>query len=75
MYKIFIVYERKITIKSKLHNCSFFIYTIGHGIHLFFFCNVVNIYLTMMYCCHTLWQVHYAHTDASNEVWHAIVPD
>lgn len=23
----------------------------------------------------TLWQVHYAHTDARDKVWHAIVPD
>lgn len=26
-------------------------------------------------CCHTLWQVHDAHTDPRDKVGHAIVPD
>lgn len=26
-------------------------------------------------CFLTLWQVHYAHTDAGDEVRHAVVPD
>lgn len=24
---------------------------------------------------HTLWQVHYTHTNPGDEVWHAVVPD